>query len=447
MTWGPQSLQGRLALWLGLGVTLLWAVAAGITAERLRGEMDRAFDAALGETGQRLLPLAVRDIVNRDEDDSPDQGVSTLRERGEYLTWIVRDASGAVLLRSHQADPSVFPPYAGTGFADTATHRIYSDAALRGSFTIAVAEPLTRRSVVARDALLGLVFPLGLLLPFSLLGVWVAVRVAMEPLARFRGEVAARGAGDLTPIEVAGLPSEFRPNAAAVNQLLERLNRTLEAERSFTANAAHELRTPVAAALAQVQRLIAETRDAPALARAGQVETALKRLARLSEKLLQLARAEGGGLQAAGTLDVAPILRMVAQDFDPARIALSLPGSAPARMDADAFAILARNLIENALLHGDTDVPVELALAPDGALVVSNGGPVVPPETLARLSRPFERGITRAGGAGLGLAIARTIAATSGGRLQLASPRPGQPDGFEARFTPPGARPQAAAGA
>ncbi|GHE45715.1 two-component sensor histidine kinase [Camelimonas fluminis] len=436
----PRSLQWRLSLWLGLGITLLWAFAAVVTAQKLRHEMNEVFDSALEETGQRLLPLAVRDVVGRDSDDDANQSVATMREHNEYFTYVVRDGEGRVLLRSHKADLSVFPPFTGMGFADTPTHRIYSDAALQGTITISVAEPLSRRHAVAREALLGLALPLGLIVPASLIGVWAVVRLSMAPLRRFRSQIEARGAGDLTPISATDLPSEVQPNAQAVNHLLERLRRTLEAERSFTANSAHELRTPVAAALAQTQRLIIETSDEAARERARDIETALRRLFRLSEKLMQLARAEGGRLQAAEPTDVATILRVLVGEMtegaDAAgRIELTLP-DAPvlSHIDADAFAILARNLIENALKHGARQEPVRVALSAGGVLRVANAGPAVPPDLLARLSEPFERGQAQASGTGLGLAIAKAIAAGTGGRIELLSPREGREDGFEASF-------------
>ena len=250
---------------------------------------------------------------------------------------------------------------------------------------------------------------------------------------------AEGGRGDLSPIPAGGLPSEFQPNARAVNLLLDRLRRALEAERSFTANSAHELRTPVAGALAQVQRLIVEASDEKTRSRARQVEAALQRLARLSEKLMQLARAEGGRLQAEAPVDLAPILRMLVAGMgreDGHRIELTLPDARiMASIDSDAFAILARNLIENALRHGAQDAPVQVSLSLDGVLRVVNRGPVVPADVLGRLAQPFERGPTDAHGSGLGLAIVAAIADGTGGRLDLISPAVGLPDGFEARFS------------
>ena len=435
----PKSLQWRLSLWLGLGAALLWAVAAVVTAHKLRHEMNEVFDSALEETAQRILPLAVLDIVGRDSDDA-DQRVATLRQHDEYFTYVVRNADGKVLLRSHNADLAVFPPFTGMGFADTPTHRIYFDAALRGAVTIAAAEPLAHRRKAARDVLLRLALPLGLIVPLSLIGVWGVVRISMASIRSFRAGIETRGSGDLTPVAADGLPSEIGPIAQAVNLLLERLNRTLEADRSFTANSAHELRTPVAAALAQTQRLIAEAPDDITRQRARQIEAALRRLARLSEKLMQLARAEGGRLKAAEPVDVAAILLLVVHEMTASadsagRIELMLP-DAPvlSDIDLDAFAILARNLIENALKHGSRQEPVRVVLSADGMLRVSNAGPAVPSDLLARLSEPFERGRARADGAGLGLSIAKTIAAGAGGRIELISPLEGRQDGFEVRF-------------
>lgn len=436
----PKSLQWRLSLWLGLGLTLLWVLAAVVTTQKLRHEMNEVFDSALEETAQRILPLAVLDIVGRDGDDAA-QHVATLRQHDEYFTYVVRDAEGQVLLRSHKADLSVFPPFTGMGFANTSTHRIYSDAALQGTVTIAVAEPLAHRRAVAKEVLLALALPLGLIVPISLVGIWAVVRMTMAPIRRFRSGIEARGGDDLTPISVDGLPSEIQPSARAVNRLLERLGRTLQAERSFTANSAHELRTPVAAALAQTQRLIAEAPDDASRDRARHIETALRRLSRLSEKLLQLARAEGARLQAAEPVDIATILQMVVDEMmgsaeNAGRIDLILPSTPVlSSIDPDAFAIVGRNLIENALKHGAGGEPVRVALSADGVLRVANAGPAVPPDLLARLSEPFERGRAQADGAGLGLAIAKAVASGTGGSIELVSPMEGRQDGFEVRFT------------
>ncbi|MEF2547352.1 ATP-binding protein [Aurantimonas sp. E1-2-R+4] len=440
MRW-PGSLQARLALGLGLGLALLWLATAWATAAILRGEMNEVFDSALEETAQRILPLAVMDIIDREE-QGVSQSIATLRSHDEFFTYIVRDDQDRVLLRSHGTEDVVFPAFDGMGFRQTATHRLYYDAALQGTITIAVAEPLSHRADVAREALAGLALPLILVIPISLLGVLVIVRRSLRPVRRFSRALASRGARDLSEVGDSNLPNEILPVAEAVNQLLDRLRRTLEAERNFTANAAHELRTPVAAALAQTQRLMTETPDPAVTQRAGEIETALKRLTRLSEKLMQLARAEGGRLRRDTATDLRPVLRMVVSDLEgiagKERIDLEL-SDAPvlSDIDPDAFAILARNLIENALRHGTGEAPVQVILTPRRSLRVINEGSSVPPETLARLTARFERGQAISEGSGLGLSIAKAIADGAQATLTLQSPSPGRADGFEASFQAP----------
>lgn len=431
-----RSLQARLALALSIGLALVWAAAAGAAYTVMRHEMDEVFDSAIQETAQRILPLAVMEIVDRDPDDL--QRVASVRPHDELLTYIVRDETGMVILASHDADPAIFPADAPPGFSETPTHRIYAEAALQGSLTILLAEPWIVRREAAHEAAEALAMPLALLVPFSFGGVWLLVRAGMRPIRRLCSDIEARGAGDLTPLAAQPMPSEIEPIAAAVNQLMERLRRTLEAERSFTANSAHELRTPIAGALAQTQRLLAETRDERSIARARQIEATLKTLARLAEKLMQLAKAEGGRLLAEAPVDAVPIVRLVCEDLARTpgadrRLHIDLPaGPVVTRIDPDALSILVRNLVENALKHGAAGEPVAVRFGPDGRLQVVNGGPAVPAEQLARLSRPFERGTTAAEGTGLGLAIVDAIARGAGTRLVLQSPAPGRTDGFAA---------------
>ncbi|MFN3293837.1 MAG: ATP-binding protein [Gemmobacter sp.] len=431
----PRSLQARLALSLGVLLTALWAAGAVATGFVLQREMDRVFDSALQETAQRLLPLAVIDILGREE-AGVTQRLGAIRPHEEYFTYIVRDDAGQVLLQSHGADPALFPAWAGPGFATTGSHRLYSDAAVRDTVRITVAEPLAHRAAVARELRLGLVAPLLVVVPLALGAIVLAVQASLAPLRRLRDSLAARNARDLAPLAGTGLPSEIAPVVAALNDLLARLDGAFQAERSFAANAAHELRTPLAGAIAQAQRLQAESADPAAVARAADIEATLKRLTRLSERLLQLARAEGGRLRQDRATDLRAIAQMVAADLGrglpPGRIALCLPETpVMSDLDPDAFGILCRNLLDNALRHGASQGPVDLTLQPDGRLCVANDGPVVPPEVLARLTARFERAGGRAEGSGLGLAIVAAIAERIGSDLTLHSPRPRQASGFQ----------------
>lgn len=430
---GPGSLQARLALGLGAVLTVLWLGAMAWTIRDLRHEMHEVFDSALMETAQRLLPLAVTEIVNRDPADG-NQRLAPISEHTEFFTYILRDATGAILMRSHAADPALFPGWTGPGFQETATHRFYSEATLQGTIRLTVAEPLQERQGVAHEIMMRLGLPLLLVLPLTLIAVAVLVRLGLAGLTRFRDAIAGRGARDLSPVPVAGLPAELRPVAQTVNDLLARLSDAFEAERGFAANAAHELRTPLAGAIAQAQRLRSETGDPASAERAAAIEVTLKRLTRTSERLMQLARAEGGRLRGDTPADLRPVLRVVTDEMarmgHEGRLSLSLPGApVMSDLDPDALAILARNLIDNALRHGMADAPVTITLAPGGRLSVANDGPVIPTCRLARLTDRFVRDGT-ARGSGLGLAIVAAIARRVGTTVQIQSPPPGTATGL-----------------
>lgn len=434
----PRSLRRDLAFGLVLGLGLMWLAAILGAALVLREELDEVFDSALRETAERLLPLAVTEIINTGP-DTPARRVSPVRPHEEYLTYVVRGRDGAIVLQSQDARAETFATAPRPGYRTTADHRIYTSSTVSGDYLIEVAEPLENRREATLETTGALVLPVLVLLPLSLLGVLWFTACRLRPVAALSAEVAGRDASDLAPLTTAGLQTELMPIRDAVNRLMAHLARTLEAERNFTANAAHELRTPVAASLAQTQRLIAEAPDGPLRDRARAIEAELQRLARLGAKLLDLSRAEGGAVLAPAPRDLAPILDLVVADFTRAgapRLRLSRPAAAPSRLDPDAFAILARNLIENALTHGDPAQPVAVTLGADASLRVVNAGPVVPPDQLDRLTRRFERAGSRARGAGLGLAIAASIAEAAGARLVLSSPAPGRNDGFEAALIP-----------
>ena len=437
----PLSLQARLAMSLGLLLTMLWIAAAAVTALLLRQEVNEVFDSALQETAQRLLPLAVMDIVDR-ADDGATQRLGALRQRDEYFTYVVRDPTGHILLQSHLANPSIFPPYDGPGFHQTEGFRLYNDEALKGTVRITVAEPMSHRATVFWEVVLALGLPLLLVIPIAIVTIILAVRASLAPLRRFRARLAARGGRDLSPVPASGLPAEIAPVAATLNDLLARLKAAFEAERSFASHAAHELRTPLAGAIAQAQRLRGETSDPAAAARAGEIEATLKRLTRLSERLMQLARAEGGRLRLEEPCDLRPAARIVVEDAAraaaPGRVALSLPDTPLlSDLDPDAFGILLRNLIDNALRHGAQGGPVAVTLDAQGTLTVRNDGPVVPAEILSRLTMRFERGSAGNEGSGLGLAIVAALATRLGRELVLRSPATGSDRGFEVAISLP----------
>lgn len=427
---GRRSLRRDLALGLGGIVAGLWLLAAAGAWLVLRGEVEEIYDAALQQTAYRLSPWASLPTPQAPAHPAPG--------RGEDLSFMLRAADGAVLAQSAGADPAVFGAAPRRGFREAADHRIFGLRAGEGA-VLEVADPLAERREAAWEAMLALLAPAAALAPLIFFGAAWFVAGRLRPVRRLAGEVAVRDPGDLRPLATPGLQAEIAPIEEAVNRLMGRLEDALAAERSFSANAAHELRTPIAATLAQTQRLIAEAPEGPLRRRAQGIEAELKRMARLSEKLLDLARAEAAGAAGGVTPDLRAILELVAADFDAPGLSLATPpGPVAAAIDPDAFAILARNLIENALLHGAP--PVEATLDPEGVLRVANGGPSLPPESLALLTRRFERLGSRRAGAGLGLAIVEALARNAGARLEIRSPAPGRPDGLSVTVRLPPAR-------
>ena len=449
MNW-RSSIQGRLIVTLSGLLIALWATVASVTGIVLRQEMNEVFDTALQETAQRILPLAVVDVVGREDEDLT-QRLGAIRAHDEGFTYIVRNADGLILIQSHNADPKHFPPYTGSGFHQTATHRLYNEDALQGSIRITVAEPLTHRATVAREIQMGLGIPLLILLPLTFLSIFLALRTSLAPLKRFRERLGVRTARDLSPVAITDLPIEIAPVATTLNGLLTRLKDAFDAERSFASNAAHELRTPLAGAIAQAQRLQSETTDPAARQKAREIEATLKRLTKLAEKLMQLSRAEGARLRQEGLSDLRLAIRIVAADLERSegggRVMITLPTEpVMSDMDPDAVGILTRNLIENALRHGDDSEPVTVALTKGGSLRVSNAGSVVPPEKLDGLTERFQRSSDSPNGSGLGLAIVAAISDRIGGQLALSSPCSGAQSGFEVRIQLPVTTPGTMAG-
>lgn len=418
-----QSLRGQLAVGVSAILLILWVLAVVGSTYVVRREIDESFDAALEETADRILPLAVVELIA--SDGATAQKILPVSHHDEKITYLIRDAAGKVLIYSHDVDPKVFEKVKGEGFATTADHRVFSRSAVSGQYVIQVAEPLTHRQQALYETMMAMLVPLGVLLPMSLIGVALWVRRGLRPLSHLSVALRLKGADDLTPLHLTGLSTELIPIQQAANRLMARLSRALEAERSFAANAAHELRTPIAATLAQTQRLVAESPEGPIRQRAATVEAELKRLARLAEKLMQLARAEGAAILAPEHVDLVPILRMVLADFarqSPGRVVAEVPNvPVISRLDPDAFAVLARNLIENALVHG-SQAPVEVSLSPDGVFSVTNDCDPIPADVLATLTMRFERAGARSSGSGLGLAIASGIAKGLGETLTLKSP-------------------------
>ena len=435
------SITARLIVGLTLGTTLLWCGAATYSTYVSSQELNGAFDRALEEAAARLLPLAADDVLGHETDDGRAIQRSIEGSR-EYFSYQIRDSSGRIVLRAHDAPLERFNGTPNPGFASVGGYRLFTNADQATGLTITVAETTKGRDKAVLAAAKAMLWPLAALVPLNILAIWLTVRGAMLPVSRLSRDIADRGASNLGPLDISEQPTELRPIAVAIAQLMGRLRAALDAERAFAANSAHELRTPIAGALAQTQRLIAESSEPRDRRRARDMEGTLKRLSALAEKLMQISRVDAGVSPGEGQVDLIPALDLVVSDCaktldDPARIRYAKPPGAKlvARIDIDAFAIAIRNLIDNAINHGAIEGPIDVQVKPGGVIRIVNEGPIVPPDALANLKERFIRWQSRSAGSGLGLAIVETIIAQARGELDLFSPASGKADGFEARLT------------
>lgn len=293
----PRSLRRDLALGLGAAVVALWLLAMLGAWAILRQEMTEIYDGALARTADRILQLPA--------DALPAPPLE--RAGTETVSYLFRQADGRILMHSPGAEPAVFGDLPRPGFRDHADHRIFARDLGDGSF-LEVADPLAERRDATLDALVTLLVPAFLLAPLIFIGVGRIVDARLRPVDRLAGEVALRGSGDLRPLDAPDLQVELIPIRDATNRLMARLSDALATERAFSANAAHELRTPIAATLAHTQLLLAEAPEGPLHARSRAIEAELKRMTGLSEKLLDLARAESAGVAGGHGGDLRAIL-------------------------------------------------------------------------------------------------------------------------------------------
>lgn len=435
----PHSIALRLAFWLTLVTGLFWIGAAAVSTLVLQHELQEAFDESLSQSAYRLLPLALHDLREPGQRHDPIPRMDDFDNAA--FTYFIRDGSGTVIVRADDAPEDITKVPTGQGYLEFEGRRAYAITDQLTGLGIVVLEMSEHRQEALADAAGTLFWPLIALLPLLAIGIWAAVRLGMRPLIQFSRDIALRNSANLAPITAEGQPSELAPIAREVTALLDRLSAAMEAERSFAANSAHELRTPIAGALAQTQRLELELGDHPAKGRAQEVERSLRHLSQLSEKLLQLARLDAGFARSDTPVDLHQVIALVIRDFEMAqstagRVQLRIQPQAilKARINADAFAIALRNVIQNAVIHGEPGGTVSVDTSQWPVLTVRNRGRVVPPDTLAQLGSRFARGDTMASGTGLGLAIVQTIMEQTGGTITLSSPIPGDTEGFEVRL-------------
>jgi two-component system OmpR family sensor kinase len=422
------------------GLWLLGSVTAGMLTVF---EINERLDNAIEEVAQRLLP-ATYDAVRQPQamQQMVRQLVATTDPKA--LAYQIIGPTGEIVMRSDNAPETPFQVPRQTGFHDIPRYRVYTQPAAADGYFIEVAEPAMHRSEALWRAVGLTVGPLLLFLPLSWFLIRWAVFRSMNSLDRLRREIGHRDGSNLSLIPDMGLPTELAPIQAAVNRLLERLERALATERQFAANSAHELRTPIAAVLAQMQLLSAQLAGTQHAERAARIVNQIKGLSSLAEKLLQLSRAGAGAGMLRERIDLLTVLQVLVDEFrrredvgDRLVVAAECPDEFVVQGELDVLGITLRNLIENAVRYGDPSEPIEIVIDRDRQIRLLNGGAVIPSETLETLKKPFVRGCTVGAGGGLGLAIVDSVMKQIGGSLTLISPVMGRVSGFEARLVFP----------
>lgn len=433
------SLSRRIASLTTVGITLVLFLAIVVMAAVLREETGEQRDEVLHEfapfAGALLSDLAEHP-ENLDE-FAPEGIVSRLYGHEPFFGIGLLSADGAVLLSWQLPEKLPDPRQVGTDtFWQSDMHRFYIGKPDAQDRVVILGDSLAEREEAFFESLVAFVGPmLPLLLIVFLLIRWIS-RASLRPLDDLRSEIAQRDRGLLNPIDGSGMPTELRPVITALNGLMSRLLTALDAERQFAANAAHELRTPLALALARLQRIETEKNDVLP-EEIAELREAIRRMTRTVERLLQLSRAETGPDQNGQSCDMSEVLGLLVHERsvppNKGRIDLRVPENpVQARIGADDFAIIVGNLLDNALRYAPPEAGITVSLEANGTVSIANPGATIPAEELTGLMARHKRRDTRGGGLGLGLYIAHTLTQKAGGQLSLYSPVRGQVDGVEA---------------
>ena len=436
----PRSLQGRLLALVLVLVAVVWAGAALKTWRDARHELDELLDGHLAQAAALLVVQQAGRLGGDDAGGHDDEAHERLPDAPTLHRYAPRVAfqvfhEGRLVTRSAlaPAEPMLAGGEGQDGFATVTLGserwRVFAARGAAHDVRVIVGESAGSREDILRAVLGGMLWPLLPALPLLGLAVWWAVRQGTEPLRRLGQALAARRPEALQPVSLPGAPREMQPLVEALNGLFGRIDRLLQAERRFTADAAHELRTPIAAIRTQAQVALAEGDDALRRHALASVMAGCDRATRLVEQLLTLARLEADGrAPESGRADLAAVAwRMLAEVAAAAlarrqEIGLDDGGPCPVAADETLLAVLVRNLVDNAVRYAPAGASVQVAVRREGAQVVlqvDDGGPGLAEADLARLGERFFRVPgSAAPGSGLGWSVVRRIAEVQGAALE-----------------------------
>ncbi|MFM0059349.1 ATP-binding protein [Paraburkholderia phytofirmans] len=441
------SIRRRLVLLVLTSIALVWGIALVSSYRQATREVAEWEEARLAELAQILALLDQRNLTTlanaridvREEEKGGAPGANDSDDDDALprdALFQVRGPNGAVLagspqLRELKAWDLPTPAVSGTQDIKLGGQMYHSftlrDTAL--GHTVRVFEPANTRSDLVSGVASRIARPTLVALPVLAVLVWFSIGWSLAPLRLLSRAIRSRDVNRLEPVDIGRAPTEVRPLVDAINLLLSRLLHSLERERAFTADAAHELKTPLAAIKVQAQVALAETDTTRQRLAMERVVQGVDRSARLAEQLLLLARLDVHEKISTAPLKPATVAKdaLLANERNAQQkdIHVTLLGDLRAEIDAEPvlIGILLDNLLDNAIKYGHAGGSIEVAVqhAQDRVQVtVRDDGPGVEPGDLDRLTNRFFRATgNQATGSGLGLSIVARIAEHFGASLHL----------------------------
>ncbi|WP_336056878.1 ATP-binding protein [Nitratireductor sp. CH_MIT9313-5] len=441
-----RSIRTRLVAILTVSTGLIWLLATGWIYYSTQEEVEQVLDARLMEAARMVNSLLSDDRIELSGNGGEGAGAALSRDNlglpyDRQLFCQIWSLEGGLVGRSENA-PETSQDDSSEGFSETIADgeawRIYTIRNDALGVRVTVGDSLSVRERLVGDVIKGLVIPAMLILPFMIIGILVSVKRGLLPLDRMARALSSRAAEDLSPLESDPVPIEIKPTVDALNELFRRVEEVRERERSFTAFAAHELKTPLAGVKTQTQIALA-SQDVEVHARAlRQIAVGVDRTSRLVKQLLDLATVEAAGPERKSDLiDPSRVLQQIRDELpsDAVRARVKIEGSLDlhGRIPGEAqfLSMALRNLLENALNHSPDEAEVLCRVHPaDGLLnfIIEDEGPGISSDEIDQVINKFARGSNRsASGSGLGLAIVQVSVGRIGGEFSLV---PRQPRGL-----------------
>jgi two-component system sensor histidine kinase QseC len=441
------SLRQRLVFFILTGIFLIWSLIIVKIYQDSRTEIFELFDAHLAQSAKVLLFLVAEELY---EEHDEEEGVSAndtrpipIQEIEQHLEKHKYEKILAFQIWVERLDfyfKSAIAPEkmlaTGTrGFSvniiDGITWRVFTISDPQQIIIIHVGEPVSVRTELLEKITWNLILPVLIALPLLALFIWWVIGRTLAPLSDLAVKIRHRPHNRTTRITPEGkLPDEARPLLDAINQLLDRLNETLESERRFTADVAHELRTPLAGIKTQAQ-LAMHTNDKTTRSTAmHRIVRSIDRCTHMTEQLLAMARLDPdytlGSLDKILLNDVAHTV--IAELDDIARekhvhIKTEFRDKCIIQGNSQTLHVMLRNLVDNAIRYGNDNGHIQISLETDGDLVIlciDDDGPGIADEQLPEVFNRFYRiDNTSEKGSGLGLSITKRIADLHGADMKL----------------------------